>query len=269
VKFFAATILRNGPVDLLPHFLDYYLRLGVDQIILCILREGMEERLAEIECIATDLPVKRYIFSGWSDDGQPQIRRGLEIHGCQPTDWVVHADLDELNEFPCPINELATAMEKQNKSAVHGHFIDRISADGRLTAAQPTPSLAEQYPVECHLTDKILHGFTQKIMLGRHAVTVSAGHHEASVPSGRHAIGSWRDYRVHHFKWRDTLKDRLQWALSTGAARDGWDNETRRFMDFLGTSDRIPITDPRIAARFVGAAAPNIHPRTDRPKLAH
>ena len=263
MRFFAATVLRNGPVDLLPHWLDYYLRLGLDELILCVLREGMEERLDQINSLIKGKPARVYLFSGWHDDGQPQIRDGLEQYGCRPDDWVIHADLDELNEFPAPINELAEAMARNDRKAVHGHFIDRVDADGCLTALTATPSLAEQYPVECKLTENICRGFTQKIMMCRHEVTVSAGHHTASVPSGKHPIGKWQDYRVHHFKWRDMVLERIKWALSNGAARDGWDQETQRFIDFL-QYERIPVEDSRLESKHVGTASPRLFPRTDR-----
>jgi Glycosyl transferase family 2 len=203
MRFFAVTTLRNGPVDLLSHWLTHQLRLGVGQIVLCVFQEEMRERLDEIKSASAGLPVRIELFSDWTDDRQEQImREALDRAGCQKRDWVVHADLDEFNEFPCPLEELASAMERADRAAVHGHFIDRVHAQGLLIAAPPAPTIWEQFPIECRLTEKILRGFTQKIMLARHEVIVTNGHHEASVPSGNPVIGRESDYRVHHFKWR-------------------------------------------------------------------
>jgi hypothetical protein len=265
MKFFTVTTLRNGPVDLLPHWLDYYLRIGVDQFVLCVLREGMESRLEEIHSIIAGLPVTVHLFSNWTDDRQELVmRRALDEVGCNARDWILRCDLDELNEFPCPINELARAMDKAGKDAVHGHFIDRVALEGKFAALTATPSLAKQYPIECRLTEKILGGFTQKIMLARHEVTMHPGHHWASAPSGKHEIGAWRDYRVHHFKWRDGVLERLEWALANVAKRDSsWGIETQKFLDFVKPFGRIPVEDPRLEAVVEGEAKPKVYPRGD------
>jgi hypothetical protein len=265
MRFYCATTLRNGPVDLLPHWLKHYLRLGVDQIVLCVLREGMEAQLDQIHAAIAGLPVRVHLFSDWTDERQQQVlRNSLDDIGCRGEDWVVHADLDELNEFPCPIDELALAMEKAGRTAVHGNFIDRVSVDGRFVAAQPTPSLAEQYPIECQLTDRILQGFTEKIMLARHEVWISGGHHKAGAFSGGHVIGQWQDYRVHHFKWRAGVLERLRWALANVASADSqWGRETGRLLEFVGSGGRIPVEDPRLESRLVGSAAPKIYTRSD------
>jgi len=266
MNFFLATTLRNGPVDLLPHWLDYYLRLGIDQFVLCVYCEGMEGRIPEITAAIEGHPVQVRYYNNWTDAGQEvAMRDALDQIGCRASDWQIHADLDELNEFPAPINELAEKMESAGKFAVHGHFIDRVHAEGKFVALQATPSLAEQYPIECLLTEKILGGCTQKIMLCRHDVIVEPGHHSANVPSGKHVIGTWRDYRVHHFKWRDGVMERLDWTLANVAKRDSsWGLETQRFMDFVKPLGRIPIDDPRIEAMFAGAKSPKVQARTDR-----
>jgi hypothetical protein len=266
MKFFAATTLRNGPVDLLPHWLDYYHQLGVDQFAICVLRESMQERLDEINSIIAGLPATLHLFSDWTDERQQIVmRQALEEIGCLRRDWVIHADLDELNEFPCPIDELATAMERGGRVAVHGNFIDRIHARGEFAALTPKPTLAEQYPVECRLTEKILKGCPQKIMLARHEVIVEPGHHTAKEPSGRHVIGAWQDYRVHHFKWRQGVVQRLQWALANVASHDSqWGRETQRFLDFIKPLGSIPVNDPRLEAKHVGGDTPRILARRDR-----
>jgi len=266
MKLFCATTLRNGPVDLLPHWLDHYLRLGVDQFVLCVLSEGMSGQIDEIQSAIAGLPVRVHWFSDWTDERQQQVlRNALDDVGCRGEDWVVHADLDELNEFPAPVDELARAMEKAGRSAVHGNFVDRVSAGGWLVAAKPSPSLAEQYPIECVLTDRILKGFTEKIMLARHEVWVSGGHHKAGAFSGGHVVGQWQDYRVHHFKWRAGLLERLRWALANVAAADSqWGQETQRLLEFVGAEGRIPIEDERLESRLAGSSSPKIRPRTDR-----
>ena len=265
MKFFTVTTLRNGPVDLLPHWLDHYLRIGVDQFVLCVLREGMEARLDEIRSITAGMPVQLHFFSDWTDARQELVmRHALDEVGCHGRDWIVRCDLDELNEFPCPIDELARAMDKANKPAVHGHFIDRVAPDGKLAAVTAKPSLARQYPIECRLTEKILGGFTQKIMLARHEVTMHPGHHTASAPSGNHEIGTWRDYRVHHFKWRDGVMERLDWTLANVAKRDSsWGVETQKFLDFVKPFGRIPVEDPRLEAVTGGEGKPKVYPRGD------
>jgi len=263
MRFFCATTLRNGPLDLLPHWLDHYLRLGVDQIVLCILRDGSRERMDEIHTAVAGLPVQLHEFDGWTDDGQQLVmRNALDRAGCDGEDWVLHADLDEFNEFPCSIDELAMEMEKAGRRAVHGNFVDRVSADGSLIPALPTPTLSEQFPIECFLSDRILHACPEKIMLARHEVWISGGHHKAGCFSGGHVVGRWPDYRVHHFKWRAGLLERLEWALANVASVDSqWGRETARLLEFVTPHGRIPIEDERLGAVNAGIRTPNVWPR--------
>ena len=162
------------------------------------------------------------------------------------------------------INELAEAMEAAGVSAVQGYFVDRVHAEGKFVASTRTPSLAEQYPIECKLTEKILGGCTRKIMLSRHEVIVEPGHHAANVESGRHLVGTWKDYRVHHFKWREGMMERLEWTLANVAKRESsWGVETQRFVEFVCGKGRIDVNDSRIEAVFVGAGRPVVRGRTD------
>ena len=104
MKFYLATTLRNGRVDLLPHWVDYYLQLGVDRILVCVYCEGMEDRMGEIRSHIVGKPVEIRCFNDWTDGGQEAaMRAALDEIGCAPGDWRIHADVDELNEFPCPI----------------------------------------------------------------------------------------------------------------------------------------------------------------------
>lgn len=266
MRFFAATTLRNGPVDLLPHWLTHYLAMGVDQIALCVVRESMDEQCDQIARSIAGLPVSIHGFSDWTDLRQEEVmRQALDEVGCGPRDWVIHADLDEFNEFPRPINELADLLEGGGHTGLQGHFVDRIEASGRFVAARPNPSLAEQYPIACRLTENILEGDSRKIMLARHEVIVDPGHHTANARS----MERGRQYRVHHFKWRQGVLERLEWTLANVARSDSsWGRETARFIELVKPHGCIPMNDPRLEVARNGANAPVILPRTDRGVLA-
>jgi tetratricopeptide (TPR) repeat protein len=248
-KFFAVVSIRNGGVELLPHWLDHYTNLGVDEILLGIFDDLAGETRAEIEKCAARWKFRTFV-QNWraATEAETYCQRqtGCRRAGARPGTWILHTDLDELQQYPAALKETAAAAAAANINVIFGRFVDRVAADGSLPPIQPHPSLWEQFPVECNMTGGVLKSLPQKVMAARFRVLVRTGHHEAPLePINATPIG-----RVAHFKWHSGLLDRMRWGLRQENASREWKADTRRFLEWLEKhGGRINLTDPALEAK--------------------
>ena len=98
-----------------------------------------------------------------------------------PSDaWFILADSDELFAYPCNLPSLVRA---HGEITFAGSMTDRLALDGTIAPVRATPTLGEQYPLECRLrqvlsTSKQGSFNTVKVLLHRvygHLVTDANG----------------------------------------------------------------------------------------------
>jgi Flp pilus assembly protein TadD len=248
-QVFAVCSIRNGSIELLPHWLEHHTRLGVDRILLGLFDDISPQIRGEIDICAARWPVTYFSQSwkGTSENAQEEQRRSAcRQAGARPDTWTLHADLDEFLEFPAPLAEIIAAADAQRLNAVSGWLLDRVAADGSFPPIRPAPpSLFEQFPISRRLTSRILLSGSRKIMLAHYAIPVIAGHHfSARATQGKVPIGKPEQYLVHHFKWHAGLLSRLQWSLSQPNTNPSWRIETERFLKWLDANGgRIPLDE--------------------------
>jgi tetratricopeptide (TPR) repeat protein len=249
-KFFAVVSIRNGGLELLPHWLEHYTSLGVDEILLGVFDDLARDAMAEIEKCAAGWKFRTF-KQRWSaateSETYSQRETGCRLAGARPGTWILHTDLDELQQYPMPLKQLAAAVAPTNIRAVYGRFVDRVAADGSLPPIRPSPSLWQQFPIECNMTGGVLKSLPTKVMLARFSVLVRTGHHEAPLEAANPTtIGT-----VAHFKWHSGLLDRMRWGLRQESASPEWKADTRRFLGWLERhGGRINLSDPALGARM-------------------
>jgi tetratricopeptide (TPR) repeat protein len=251
-KVFAIVSIRNGGVELLPHWLEHYSKLGVDEMLLGFFDDLAGESLAEIDRCAQRWNFKRFPqrWTAASEAEQyAQRQSGCRSHGARPGTWIMHTDLDELHEYPAPLRQILDAAVAAKTEIIGGQMVDRVTADGSLPRVRPTPSLWEQFPVSCRLTAGILKGGTSKVMLGRYHVPVRQGHHVAfGHQPGPPPVGEAKDYRVAHFKWHGDVVSRMRWGLAQPQPPGLWKAEAQRFLSWLDRNgEKINLNDPALA----------------------
>lgn len=235
-KLFAVVSIRNGGLELLPHWLEHYSRLGADEILLGVFDDvsgAAAETIAQCR--------RRWNFRQFSQRWNAtteiqqynQRQTGLRLAGARPRTWIVHTDLDELHQYPAPLPDVAAAAAAKGIDAVIGRLSDRVAADGSLPKITAAPSLWEQFPVECDLTGRILGGETTKVMLSRFSVSVRSGHHQAYHATPGFPIGTKEQYRVAHFKWHGDVVARMRWSLDRPNTNLAWKREAGALLDWL------------------------------------
>jgi len=154
----------HGGDLLLPHFINYYHQLGITYRRFLILvhhtpgkfpRDGLERLLGICQGYAVECKL-------WEGEYTPDryLQHKLTMlrdFVYEPLDWVVIADVDELQEWPThDLNDyLATESQETLVTYFIGEFVDRVAASGELAEIAPvninnfTPSLFDQFPLKC------------------------------------------------------------------------------------------------------------------------
>jgi hypothetical protein len=210
-------VLTNISYDcsLLPHFVLYYRGIGVERFIVAI-NEQVPGIFNEAQKLAHDLggdinivaASDREKSSGVEANNKEEIR----LNHCNAEDWVIPADLDEFVQFPCPLIELITELERANATFIMGDFSDRIAKSGRLEPICEKPSLWKQYPLQCSFSEELVGCWCHKVALCRGDCKLASGHHSVTEPC-RPLIT--RRCVIHHFKWREGLLAALKRRVDT------------------------------------------------------
>jgi glycosyltransferase involved in cell wall biosynthesis len=184
-------------LELLPHFLEHYSRLGVD-LFLCGLHG---QRRQEARGLLARYPFEVVADFGTEPYDEVLTRRWTQLANevrrrrAAPGEWCLYADVDELHEYPPGF--LASLDTRVN--AVIGRWVERLAtSDGELRPCLPDRNIGQQYPFA---TQTIFCGISQKVMAVRADLDLMDGYH-AVVGGGDQPVYV-QGLRVHHFRWDD------------------------------------------------------------------
>ncbi|MFJ6213820.1 hypothetical protein ACIQGZ_10890 [Streptomyces sp. NPDC092296] len=199
-----------GPVEpeLLDAWISHYQGLGVTRFHLAFHfpdHAGViaRERVLGV-CRRHGIVPGEISVGPWHEDTNTALRDAQrDIAG---PGWHLIADSDEFHAYPAPLPELLASAESAGTGTIGGLMLDRISADGSLTACDWSRGLDASYPLGGFLTHRLLRGDPRKIVLAHSSVTVDSGNHRAEGhrPTNRPPVV------VHHFKWRAGVSDDLE-----------------------------------------------------------
>jgi hypothetical protein len=131
-------------LELLPHFLAHYSRIGVD-LFLCGLhgqrRSEARELLAKYQFeVVADFGTEPYadqLNNQWMERFN-EVRRQRVV----PGEWCLYADVDEFHEYPADF----LASLDPHINAVMGWWVERLAtSDGQLLHAYPTRISANSF----------------------------------------------------------------------------------------------------------------------------
>ncbi|MEU6381657.1 hypothetical protein [Streptomyces sp. NPDC046909] len=251
-----------GPVEpaLLTAWVSHYRGLGIERFHLAFhFTEHVDpDRRHQVQDGCRELGIVPDVVSvgAWHEHTNPRLRDALRE--CAGAGWHLLADSDELHAYPAPLAEVITAAEVSGTGTVGGLMLDRVTADGFLTGWSPEQGLDAAYPLGGFLTHRLLRGDPRKIVLAHSDVPVASGNHrsEGHRPANRPPVV------VHHFKWRDGVREDVERRAEHSA--DGtWKTasparlaEARRLLEHLQRHDgRIAVDSPRLDFRPVSLTA--------------
>lgn len=259
-------------LGMLPHFLDHYLALGIPARNARVILNSRDPGSPGLDAadrllLRRGAPRARRWIAPYTSNAMWAERRALQAEVAAPGDWIVNADVDELHEYPAPIGEVIAELERTRRNCVQGVIIDRLAPDGSLAPVRPNRPLAVQFPVRADVSLSVIgtgenHGVsgTIKLMLHRHDVLPRRGGHtvhDDGAPA-RYATGNrlsvfpgasdpdWRacfPFRVHHYKWTQTLRESLERRLSTEGVSVAGREYGGRIDRYLAAHGRIRLED--------------------------
>ncbi|RJS92648.1 hypothetical protein [Salinisphaera sp. Q1T1-3] len=254
--------------DLVGHFADHYLGLGVPaknfHIVLNATRENADElRIASSMLETRGIVPEEIWVEPYTSEAMWQKRRDVQRR-CVPKDhWVISADADEFHEYPLPLPRFLAQCELNGVTCVDGVFVDRVTPDGTLPSLDRDRPLSIQFPVQAMVQGRIVgfgeknrpfgsiklmafdagllpaqggHGLVDKgearFLFGRHL----AEYPQISLPAFRFCL----PLRVHHYKWHAGLMSSLNRRLSAeGVSPAGKEYGENLMAHIRGRGERI------------------------------
>ncbi len=272
----------ENDLPLLPHFLRYYLQLGIDPgRIHIVLNASVDDdpRLGEARSVLAThgaVPAEEWT-EPYTSRGMWEKRREIQRRVAAPSDWVISADVDEFHEFPTDLGSFLAYCDGKGVTCVQGVFIDRLAPGGALAPVAPEPSVWDQFPIEADVICTIRAGEggsfeygTVNIMACRGDVFPNLGGHHpiedgepisylfgrqlAQFPRIRDAAFRFSvPLRVHHFKWTEGVLDTHRRRLATPGASKKGSAYGRRLLDYFDRRggrvalDEVPVRTSRLA----------------------
>lgn len=255
----------------LEHFVRHYRLLGIEPTSFKILLHAKDPdspRLAEARAslLRHDILGEPWIEPNYSSIEMWKQRQNLQKSVAGHEDWVISADIDELHEYPAPIEDVIAWCEREGHEIVQGPFIDRLSTAGHLIdVPDPERLLSEAFPIQAELrhhigghTRNVNLGGSVKMMLMRGDILPGNGGHNPAPEhrDRRYALGGplWQfktlaqhrflfamPFLVHHYKWTAGLlehsAERLGKETMTPADRE----YTEKLVAFFGGTGDVPV----------------------------
>ncbi len=221
----------------LRHFVHHYLGLGILPKNFLITLHAPDDGedimwarsfLRQFGIVVSDLLIKDY-------DCYDFYERDFRLMGkCDPDDWIVLVDFDELVEFPTALPAYVQQVEAAEYNAVDGMFCDRFAEHYHLAEIKEGPPIWDQFPIQTEFTKEIVRGMHHKICLFRNYIQVDVGHHTVVGTRGAPLRFSHHRLKVHHFKWDATLVPKLlkrQAQFKSDPSRFFWHEEPGRILE--------------------------------------
>lgn len=196
--------------DMLPHFIDHYRDLGVDEFhIILHAPPGKEGFRAEALRIMEEKGIKpaQIYEGGWDSRISTNLINGLKAQ--YPDDWFVVADSDELQVYEQPLRDVIKAARDSGITYITGSFVDRVSADGSMKAIDQQSSIWQQFPYAGFVSFPLSGAMPYKITACKGDVVLSQGQHGVLTPERKWPVTGKVEAQVHHFKWNKNVYDNL------------------------------------------------------------
>lgn len=214
----------SGMVDEI--YINYYNTSGTDidtEDVLDALKDLLN--IVELDLLTIKLIVRN---GRGKYDWQEVTNIYNETTSMNPDRYWIIADCDEFQYWPMDPREIAAECRKKGYTFVTGGFLDRIGSGGKLEKiSEPGDDLNRLFPCVGFFRYPTSGACPNKVVMVRGDQRVSSGQHYALFPDGSNSWGRKHRLRypvedcfvqVHHFKWDESVLQRLQDVSKSGCS---------------------------------------------------
>lgn len=233
---------------LVPHFVRHYRALGVERFVISAHVDPRWEARTRLDVISGlrgrlhELAVpEMYVFEATYHSTTMrahQLSLARTLMGRH--DWLLWADIDELQNYWAPVPEVVRECVEGGYDAVAGKLVDRVAQGGELVEISPDRPLHEQFPLRANVTEGVLKAGVDKIAVFGPGVKISPGSH--FIENADETTTHPRSIDIDHYKWDASVKERLgERVTEEWKARCGWWPESQRGLDHIQQHGRIAV----------------------------
>jgi hypothetical protein len=234
--------------DLMPHTLHHYISvLGVDPTNILVALHHSDRNSPLIQHtkqrLKRDFLIRHFStwFGDYSSDGLWEVRHRhrtkVNVSDC---DWVVRSDADELPAIPGNnlSRFLVESVGSKGYDAAFGVFNDRVAPSGRLPNITAEPTISEQFPLSCKITELVSFGYTLKVVAFRGYHRENRGGHgllpyptfDQRTGTGTEHCGHPTLLRIDHYKWTYGVVRKLEQRYQKYLAENMHYRESKRLL---------------------------------------
>jgi hypothetical protein len=239
------TDLHISNPNLLYHFLDYYIALGITDWALTLHTGPRPElrNLATYEWILSLYDIPYDVWIGPFDTFERETRHNAFVDAQENDAWVIGVDLDEFVAFPGAIPQYLQGIAELGYNCLGGRLVDRVASDGTLKHIMREPSLYEQFPIAAEVKRNIYKPATPKAPYEKKIAIMKPlqwglGHHFIDRSTRMFQREAPDNLEINHYAWDDLLISRIQQRLG-----DPWAEEYRSMIHYIAQHGRIRLQD--------------------------
>jgi len=237
-KVFLRTVLApERDFDLIPHFFNYYIQLGIRDFLVILHSEDIDSKVLEkgkelVRSLTKGLHVKIELWVGESfTDGEKVVRLDRLIQGLDGSEWIMSVDNDEFQEYPGGLKKILWECNRHGYDYVKGILWDRISADQMLHPLRCDKPLWVQCSKKLRLLQDIQ--CNDKIALHKRSILLGVGNHELALYKTGRAESETKSHPrvidISHYKWFSNVI----WKINTTRSFQYWEMAKRRKLEVI------------------------------------
>lgn len=261
--WFQVTISTADDMTLLYHVLHHYYKLGIQTHYFLIILHHDEKKsiyIEEARIICEMFGVYNIMYwtgpysSRQMHANRKRFRKELDI---QAEDWIVHADSDQLHEFPDNNAPYFLRMASDlGYDSIYGYYVDRVSTNGALLNITTRTSLFEQFPLSCYMSTKVVVlnqndadlNIPTKIMAFKGKLCENQG--GGTVQDERKICAFPARLNTHHFKWNWGVLRKMTMREEAEKEFDWVYQATNVLKHIKENNGKIDIKDTRLNCRI-------------------
>ena len=174
-----------------------------------------------------------------------------QVKRTKPNDWWIVSDDDELQVYPYDIEDIIKYCERANYHFVTGGFLDRIGPEGSFPKVDINTNIHQAFPYAGFFRYPMSGACPNKVTLMKGHVDVTPGQHYAVIQGGNSWGKSHRRrmpiqdvfVQVHHFKWDNTVLQRLMEVAAVREKYSYWKEYSKMHRSIVKTNYKINIKD--------------------------